>query len=460
MPIDDRDYFRSRSGRRGHPPACTCQACTTDRLREVQERHRGARPGRGGSSRRPHGGRPPAGRSPNRPRPQRPAQTTGSSSRRSKGSGKRFWLTCVALLVVIYAVFVGYFTYQAYSEIGEVDVAALPGIAAREALTPAVLTVDFLRSSGSDPSERVLSPGKSPVIPPPQSPTAAVTPPDGDSGGIGGGGSLPPPAPAATSLEPASAAEPLPKVAMAPTATATASLTATASPTPKPTLAPLANSFGEIPGYRIIAVSQLGDEPRFWKDGMPFALLGCQEDSRTDDGYYGVSQDGQSSLQGTLTMVKAGFLTRQGRAGGCYEMVVSYQDTKSYCYDGGRYATPGRFVRCGAGTRDAHRFVVSGPEGAVEATWREVQFALERPRVTPGPDHTPAPTVTPTAEPTPTATPTPRPTSTPVPTPTPTPTLLDLRHFVLDLINQDREKHNLRPVALGDNPLPRTMPSR
>ena len=61
------------------------------------------------------------------------------------------------------------------------------------------------------------------------------------------------------------------------------------------------------------------------------------------------------------------------------------------------------------------------------------------------------PTPTNTSTPYPTATPTPRPTRTPTPTPTPAPTLLDLRDLVLELINEEREKNNLQPVALGNN---------
>ena len=116
-----------------------------------------------------------------------------------------------------------------------------------------------------------------------------------------------------------------------------------------------------------------------------------------------------------------------------------------------------RRCRIRAQDRNANRFIAAGSESAMEASWQEVQSALESPRVTPGPDYTPAPTVTPTAEPKPTptpmptATPTPRPTSTPTPTPTPALTLLDLRRLVLNLINEEREKSNLQPVALGSN---------
>ena len=451
MPIDDRDYSRSRSGRGGHPPTCTCHECTTARLRDVQARNRQARPAAGGSSQRPQVGRPAGGRSSERSQAQRPAHRAAPrTDDGGTGSSKRFWLVCVALLVLIYGVFAGYFTYQTYYETADGNVAYLPGIVAREALTPAVVTVQWLGSSRSERAESVRSSDGSPPAPTPPAGIPGVgAPPDGKSSNVGAEGSPPPMALVVPSPVPEPTVEPATEIAPIPTPTLTVA--------PTPTPPPLSSRFEEIPPYRIITVSQLDDEPRFWKDGRPFALLGCQENSRTDDGYYGVTQRGQNSRQGDLTMVKADFLTRQGRTGGCYEMVVSYLDTKGYCYHAGRYATPGRFVRCSEGTRDAHRFMVAGAEGAVEASWQEVQFALERPRASPGPNHTPAPTVTPTAEPTPTATPTPgptytpRPTSTPIPTPTPTPTLLDLRSLVLDLINEEREKHNLRPVTLGNN---------
>ena len=89
------------------------------------------------------------------------------------------------------------------------------------------------------------------------------------------------------------------------------------------------------------------------------------------------------------------------------------------------------------------------------------------PTPTPGPTFTPAPTLTqgptptPTRMPLPTPTftpgPTPAPTSTPLPTPTPTPIPPpDLRHYeykvyMLELINEEREKAGVPPVTMGNN---------
>ena len=71
--------------------------------------------------------------------------------------------------------------------------------------------------------------------------------------------------------------------------------------------------------------------------------------------------------------------------------------------------------------------------------------------------HTPVPTATPTVTPTytpvPTATPTPTVTNTPTVTPTntPTPTPIELKRYMLDLINDQRAKDGSDPVVLGDN---------
>ncbi len=80
------------------------------------------------------------------------------------------------------------------------------------------------------------------------------------------------------------------------------------------------------------------------------------------------------------------------------------------------------------------------------------------PSPTPIPTPTPVPTATPiptpTPVPTPTPIPTPKPTSTPVPTATPRPCSDDiecLRAHALRLINDDRARYGLQPVALGSN---------
>ena len=372
------------------------------------------------------------------------------------GSSKRFWLICLALLLGIYGVFVAYFTYETYAENPGDSVGDVAGIAARETVTPAVVTMRWLGSSNSQRAEIGQSPVGSPPPSPPEDPPSGNVSSDADSNHEGQT-ALPlavAPEASPSTLE-ATTIPTVPTIEETPEPTLVTIPTSTPMPTPTP--APLASRFGEIPPYRITTVSQLREEPRFWKDGKPFALLGCEDGSRTDDGYYGFTQTGQSSLAGDLTMVSGDFLSQFGKTGDCYEVVVAYVDTKAYCYHAGRYATPGRFVPCAEGTRNANRFIASGTEGAAEATWQEVQSALEQPRSAPGPNYTPAPTVTATPEPTPTptpsptATPTPRPTRTPTPTPTPAPTLLDLQYLVLELINEERKENNLQPVALGNN---------
>ena len=87
------------------------------------------------------------------------------------------------------------------------------------------------------------------------------------------------------------------------------------------------------------------------------------------------------------------------------------------------------------------------------------------------PTHTPIPTVTPTHTPAPTATLTPTPTNTPTPTPTSTPTAtpthtptptptavvrpserhIEMKRYMLDLINDERARAGVDPVVLGDN---------
>ena len=332
MPIDDRDYFRSRSGRREHPPACTCHHCTTARLREVQARNRRGRPAAGGSSQRPQARRPAARAA------ARPAGRNGSS--------KRFWLVCLAMVVGIYGVFVAHFTYQAYIENPYSSVGDVPGIAASEVLTPAMVTVKWLGSSNSERGESLQSPPGSPPAPPPEGRPVGNVTPDGDSNREGEDGF-----PLAAALEtssPASEPTTVPATEATPEPGQATSPTITSTPTSTP--APMASRFGEIAPHRIVTVSQLYEEPRFWKDGRPFALLGCQDDSRTDDGYYGVTQSGQSRLVGDLTMVRGDFLSRDRGEGRCYEMLVSYLDTRAYCYHAGRFATPGRFVHCAEGT--------------------------------------------------------------------------------------------------------------
>ena len=353
----------------------------------------------------------------------------------------------------IYGVFVAYFTYQAYAENPGGSVGDVAGIIARETLTPAVVTVQWLGSSNSQRAESDQRPVGSPPVSPPDGPPSGNVSSHAESN-QGEEKALPL---AAAPVAPSSVTEATTVPTIEETPEPALSTIPTPTPTPTPPPAPLVSRFGALPPYRIATVSQLSDEPRFWKDGKPFALLGCQDDSRTDDGYFGLTQTGQSSLVEDLTMVSGDFLSQFGSTGRCYEVMVAYLDTKAYCYHAGRYATPGHYVPCAEGTRNANRFIAAGTEGATEATWQEVQSALEQPRTTPGPNYTPEPTVTPTPEPTPTATPmptptaTPRPTRTPTPTPTPAPTLLDLRHLVLDLINEERKKNNLQPVALGNN---------
>ena len=79
---------------------------------------------------------------------------------------------------------------------------------------------------------------------------------------------------------------------------------------------------------------------------------------------------------------------------------------------------------------------------------------------TPAPTSTPVPTPTPEPTPAPTPTPTPAPTPTPVPTPEPTPTptpansqdgdLQALREEMLTLLNQERAKAGVGPLALDE----------
>ena len=85
--------------------------------------------------------------------------------------------------------------------------------------------------------------------------------------------------------------------------------------------------------------------------------------------------------------------------------------------------------------------------------------ATYTPTVTP--TYTPVPTATPTptATNTPTTTPTSTPTATPTHTPTPTPTAvvhpserhIELKRYMLDLINDERAQAGVDPVVLGDN---------
>ena len=72
----------------------------------------------------------------------------------------------------------------------------------------------------------------------------------------------------------------------------------------------------------------------------------------------------------------------------------------------------------------------------------------------PTPTHTPTPIPTPTHTPTPIPTPTHTPTPIPTPThtPTPIPTILELKHYIIDGINNERQKLGLDAVVLGDNP--------
>ena len=73
------------------------------------------------------------------------------------------------------------------------------------------------------------------------------------------------------------------------------------------------------------------------------------------------------------------------------------------------------------------------------------------PTLTPTNTPTPTPTNTPTI--TPTLTPTNTPTITPTPTPVPPPNLrhIDLKEYMLELINAERERAGANPVVLGDN---------
>ena len=173
--------------------------------------------------------------------------------------------------------------------------------------------------------------------------------------------------PPAAALEAPCLAPTLEETSEPPLATA-----ATPVPPSTPTPAPLASRFPEIPPFRITTVSELGGEPRFWKDGRPFALLGCQGDARTDDGYYEWTQSGQGSLGGDLTLVNGDVLGRPAREGGCYELAVAYLDTKAYCHRAGRYATPRPLVPCAGESRNANRFIAAGSESTMEASWQEV----------------------------------------------------------------------------------------
>ena len=115
------------------------------------------------------------------------------------------------------------------------------------------------------------------------------------------------------------------------------------------------------------------------------------------------------------------------------------------------------------------------PASTITSTPVPTIVATPAPTVTPTPSPTPtatptpSPTATSTPSPTPTATPTPSPTATPTPSPTatstpsptptatPTPTLrpdrrhMDAKLFMLELINGERVRAGLDPVALGDN---------
>ena len=85
--------------------------------------------------------------------------------------------------------------------------------------------------------------------------------------------------------------------------------------------------------------------------------------------------------------------------------------------------------------------------------------AIIVPTNTPVPTRTPTPTAAPTRTPTPTAAPRPIivPTNTPAPTVTPTPHSspalrhLELKQYMLELINEERAAAGLNPVVLGDN---------
>ena len=125
----------NRPGSGYHPPACTCYSCNENRAnRDVRngvdtaELRRRARQEAASVGRRTG---PPNGLSRNQVR--QPISSAAKSPNKRWG---RLFLWCIALVLVIYAIYIGSETLSIYRADGDMQLGDLPGLFAQQAVAP------------------------------------------------------------------------------------------------------------------------------------------------------------------------------------------------------------------------------------------------------------------------------------------------------------------------------------
>ena len=146
------------------------------------------------------------------------------------------------------------------------------------------------------------------------------------------------PAPATATPLPTNTLLPTP----APTPRPTATPWPTATPTVVPTPTPIFAEIHSVPAERVVTVKNIAEGADFWKDGEPFVLMGCSADVKVSSGETAFSNTGEFGRSHYMVLV-SGWWGKPGRpptGNSCYDLYLSYRETKEICFHVVRGSAP------------------------------------------------------------------------------------------------------------------------
>ena len=180
-----------------------------------------------------------------------------------------------------------------------------------------------------------------------------------------------------------------PRPTATPLPTATATPTATPTPTPKPTSTPWPTAtptivpsptpiFADthsVPAGRVVTVKNIADGAEFWRDNEPFVLMGCNADVDVSSVESAFSNEGEFGRNHYMVLV-SGWWSKAGRppvGHTCYDLYVSYRETKEMCFHVSRGPMP--FIlypgsECPGWTQLVPEFRLVNEDGAAKRIFR------------------------------------------------------------------------------------------